>query len=138
MQCIYSSVSKASLQKTGVLLNSAGDFREFSPKKFENGAAGDFQQLEKPAIGGPFCSQRRKFSETRNAWLGREDSNLRMVESKSTALPLGDAPITCLESGGTIAARIPSGNARSIEGVERFQQAGTTIRPESVPGFVSL
>ena len=30
-----------------------------------------------------------------NAWLGREDSNLRMVESKSTALPLGDAPISC-------------------------------------------
>jgi hypothetical protein len=55
MQCIYSSVSKASLQKTGILLNSAGDFREFSPKKFENGATGDFQQLEKPAIGGPFC-----------------------------------------------------------------------------------
>jgi hypothetical protein len=27
-------------------------------------------------------------------WLGREDSNLRMVESKSTALPLGDAPTT--------------------------------------------
>ena len=26
-------------------------------------------------------------------WLGREGSNLRMVESKSTALPLGDAPI---------------------------------------------
>jgi hypothetical protein len=25
-QCIYSSVSKAGLQKTGVLLNSAGDF----------------------------------------------------------------------------------------------------------------
>ena len=34
--------------------------------------------------------------------LGREDSNLRMVESKSTALPLGDAPIGRLESGGTI------------------------------------
>jgi hypothetical protein len=32
------------------------------------------------------------FSELGNAWLGREDSNLRMVESKSTALPLGDAP----------------------------------------------
>jgi hypothetical protein len=32
-QCIYSSVSKASLQKTGVLLNSAGDFWEFSPEK---------------------------------------------------------------------------------------------------------
>src|ERR1700730_6341546 len=25
------------------------------------------------------------------AWLGREDSNLRMAESKSAALPLGDA-----------------------------------------------
>src|ERR1700730_9249563 len=79
MQCFYSSVSKASLQKTGVLLNSAGDFREFSPKKFENGGTGDFQQLEKPAIGGPFCHQRRKFSETRNAWLTREDSNCQMV-----------------------------------------------------------
>jgi hypothetical protein len=79
MQCFYSSVSKASLQKTGVLLNSAGDFREFSPKKFENGAIGDFQQLEKPAIGGPFCQQRKKFSETRTAWLGREDSNLHMA-----------------------------------------------------------
>ncbi len=55
-------------------------------------------------------------------WGGR-DSNLRMVESKSTALPLGDAPIGCLESGGTIAARIPSRQRRSIEGVEPFQQA---------------
>ena len=27
------------------------------------------------------------------AWLGREDSNLRMAESKSAALPLGDAPV---------------------------------------------
>jgi hypothetical protein len=54
MQCIYSSVSKASLQKTGVF---AG--------KVENGATGDFQQSEKPAIGGNFCHERRKFSEDR-------------------------------------------------------------------------
>ena len=27
------------------------------------------------------------------SWLGREDSNLRMAESKSAALPLGYAPI---------------------------------------------
>ena len=26
-------------------------------------------------------------------WLGREDSNLRMAESKSAALPLGYAPV---------------------------------------------
>jgi hypothetical protein len=30
-----------------------------------------------------------------------------MVESKSTALPLGDAPIDCPESGGTGLPRIP-------------------------------
>src|SRR5664279_2072233 len=29
-------------------------------------------------------------------WLGREESNLRMAESKSAALPLGYAPIPCL------------------------------------------
>jgi hypothetical protein len=54
------------------------------------------------------------FKASRNdkkCWLGREDSNLRMVESKSTALPLGDAPIDCRESGGTGLPRIPSGNA---------------------------
>ena len=32
-QCIYSSVSEASLQKTGVFLNSAGDFWEFPAQK---------------------------------------------------------------------------------------------------------
>jgi hypothetical protein len=85
MQCIYSSVSEASLQKTGVLLNSAGDFRELSPKKFENGATRDFQQSEKPAIGGHFCYLRKKFSEPRTAWLEREDSNPEMVNSNPSA-----------------------------------------------------
>jgi site-specific DNA recombinase len=33
-------------------------------------------------------------------WLGREGSNLRMVESKSTALPLGDAPMTFRKAAG--------------------------------------
>ena len=42
-------------------------------------------------------------------WLGREDSNLRMVESKSTALPLGDAPTAVAEFGAGGPARIPSG-----------------------------
>jgi hypothetical protein len=93
MQCIYSSVSEASLQKTGVLLNSAGDFRELSPKKFENGATRDFQQSEKPAIGGHFCYLRKKFSEPRTAWLTWEDSNFHIPLSKnafemSTEFPL--------------------------------------------------
>ena len=51
--------------------------------------------IRKARIWRAFLIERRKFSQTRSAWLGREDSNLRMVESKSTALPLGDAPIAC-------------------------------------------
>jgi site-specific DNA recombinase len=37
------------------------------------------------AAGAPFPAKTE-------IWLGREDSNLRMTESKSVALPLGDAP----------------------------------------------
>src|SRR5215831_15717924 len=39
---------------------------------------------------------------TRAAWLGRQDSNLGMAESKSAALPLGYAPTR----GRTILARM--------------------------------
>jgi hypothetical protein len=39
---MHSSVSKASLRKTGVLLNSAGDFREFSAEKVRTPVSGDF------------------------------------------------------------------------------------------------
>jgi hypothetical protein len=49
--------------------------------------------IRKARIWRAFLIDRKKFSETRNGWLGREDSNLRMGESKSPALPLGDAPI---------------------------------------------
>jgi hypothetical protein len=80
--------------------------RMFSPKSSNM----DFRRLlamRKAPIWRAFFIQRRIFSETRNAWLGREDSNLRMGESKSPALPLGDAPMTGLEGGGTRPARFP-------------------------------
>jgi hypothetical protein len=32
------------------------------------------------------------------AWLGRQDSNLRMTASKAVALPLGDAPSASQEA----------------------------------------
>jgi hypothetical protein len=63
--------------------------------------------LKAPAEPGSLCN----FNGLLVAWLGREDSNLRMVESKSTALPLGDAPIDCPGCGGTSLPRIPSGSA---------------------------
>jgi hypothetical protein len=71
MQCIYSSVSKASFQKTGILLNSAGDFRALSPEKFENGATGDFQQLERPPLAGLSASKEGNSLKT-NAWLATQ------------------------------------------------------------------
>ena len=53
---------------------------------------GDAFTRRKPLTLRPFHENRRKSPQARNAWLGREDSNLRMAESKSAALPLGDAP----------------------------------------------
>src|SRR5690242_17489378 len=43
------------------------------------------------------------FPGTRLIWLGRQDSNLGMAESKSAALPLGYAPLRW-ETGRTIPA----------------------------------
>src|SRR5437868_10855257 len=40
-----------------------------------------------------FIDSTGEYRDTRTGWLGREDSNLRLPESKSGALPLGYAPI---------------------------------------------
>jgi hypothetical protein len=52
--------------------------------------------------------------ETRTDWLGRQDSNLGMAESKSAALPLGYAPTMRLSlrsrGGRTIAAPAQASN----------------------------
>ena len=40
-------------------------------------------------FGGPLANR----GGDKTGWLGREDSNLRMAESKSAALPLGYAPL---------------------------------------------
>ena len=72
---LYSPVSKARLQKTGISQWIAGDFREFSSEKFEHRVSGDSAMLKKPAVGGPFCSVRRIFSDFQTGWLGNLDSN---------------------------------------------------------------
>jgi hypothetical protein len=51
--------------------------------------AGDSDSPETPAPTRRYAMDPAKNCRT---WLGREDSNLRMTESKSVALPLGDAP----------------------------------------------
>ena len=51
--------------------------------------------LEQLVTGGamPAGIARRAVRSFVPNWLGRQDSNLGMAESKSAALPLGDAPI---------------------------------------------
>ena len=49
--------------------------------------------------------------EDRTGWLGREDSNLRMAESKSAALPLGYAPMRHRMAAGRGPGRAAQGGA---------------------------
>jgi hypothetical protein len=77
--------------------------------------------MRKARIWRAFLIQRKKFSETRNAWLGREDSNLRMGESKSPALPLGDAPIDLSEKRRDDSRADSVRQRRSIERTGPFQ-----------------
>ena len=65
-------------------------------------------QRKKPANGGLLGIIPGKNSGDGNGWLGRQDSNLGMAESKSTALPLGYAP-----TRRTIAAPTPPINVRN-------------------------
>ena len=45
-----------------------------------------------PALGAEIAKTFRRLRPG-NVWLGWQDSNLRMPESKSGALPLGDIPM---------------------------------------------
>src|SRR6202048_618059 len=56
-QWVYSRVSRVSLQKTGVFVDSAGDFWEFSTQKVRTSVSRDYWRREKPAFGGPFSSK---------------------------------------------------------------------------------
>jgi hypothetical protein len=108
---VIKPVSANSLSKTGIFAEKAGDFRPFPPSPRQTGGPETKANARKARISGPFSRLLGSLAERRNGWLGREDSNLRMVESKSTALPLGDAPIDCLEYGGTSSRPNSSGHA---------------------------
>ena len=42
---------------------------------------------------GRLCTKKQRCAKRNAVWLGRPDSNRRMEESKSSALPLGDGPV---------------------------------------------
>src|SRR5476651_116048 len=76
---------------------------------------GDFTSFENPPGGG-------------GGWLGRKGSNLRMLESKSSALPLGDAPAGG-EGGPPTRTRIkPAGPARKPAKLPPCQGLGGRLR----------
>src|SRR5579862_2724042 len=66
-----------------------GNNREFW---FESGNSGDWGERENARIYGRSRVFATQNNRDRLGWLGREESNLRMAESKSAALPLGYAP----------------------------------------------
>src|SRR5882757_9767461 len=110
-QWIYSSVSEASLQKTGVFLDSAGDFWEFSTQKVRTSVSRDYWRREKPAFGGPFSSKEgNSLKRGTPGWGGRIRTS---AWGNQNPLPyhLATPQLTCRKNGGTIAARIPSDNA---------------------------
>ena len=99
-QCRSNQVSGRSLRKTGIFAEVGGDFRQLAPEERRIGSRETKPSALKAPISGLISRFLASPARRWNAWLGREDSNLRMVESKSTALPLGDAPISPTEHGG--------------------------------------
>src|SRR6476661_3505201 len=82
-----------------VLRQQINVLRRNSPKRFVFGTF-DRLVLVGPGCLAPSPTPRKLPRRDRNAWLGREDSNLRMAESKSAALPLGYAPTGDEGNGG--------------------------------------
>jgi hypothetical protein len=81
-QWIYSSVSKPSLQKTGVFLDSAGDFRKFLPKKCERRSPETFDDKKSPYLAG--LSRREKEILSKQEWLAGDVVQIAPV---STQIP---------------------------------------------------
>jgi hypothetical protein len=85
-----------------------------------------------------FAPVTAKSHNSGNAWLGREDSNLRMAESKSAALPLGYAPTRrrgCLGLGGK---RADNSSGFSMPQWPKARFCLKTSRRDRRPGAMSV
>ena len=73
--------------KNGNISNLRRRLSAFSPQSCAIWESGDGLQIHKnPQLAGVYAICDLTISSCRTAWLGREDSNLRMVESKSAAI----------------------------------------------------
>jgi len=62
-------------------------------REAEFGTQSQCARIKMPANGGHFRENMPSDLSAQTGWLGREDSNLRMAESKSAALPfVGSSP----------------------------------------------
>ena len=75
-------------------------------REAEFGTQSQCARIKMPANGGHFRENMPSDLSAQTGWLGREDSNLRMAESKSAALPLGYAPPNWLLRRHTAATRV--------------------------------
>ena len=72
---------------------------EITPHPFLEPIEKEYKRLEEKYLKVrtlPQQIQKDAFASVRSEWLGRQDSNLRMLVPKTSALPLGDAPLTRL------------------------------------------
>jgi hypothetical protein len=87
------TVSHEASTKEGAPQCTVIDTDNFSGFKRQPAATHEFRQSMYAAasmVCRPSADDREQLRTV--MWLGREDSNLRMAESKSAALPLGYAP----------------------------------------------
>jgi hypothetical protein len=80
---VIEPVSADSLRETGIFADKARDFRRFPPHVGRTGSPETNPNARKAGISGLFSRLLGSLADRRNAWLGREGSNLRMAESKS-------------------------------------------------------
>ena len=105
MQCRSNLLSAESLLKTGIFADVAGDFRQLTPQNQRIGSLETNPNVRKAAIFGHFSYFLGSVAERRNGWLGREDSNLRKVESKSADVSSAGTMLVHDVRGFTIARR---------------------------------
>src|SRR5215831_7955960 len=93
------------LTKGSIALPRTSDRTTMLAREAEFGTQRQCARIKMPANGGHFRENMPSDLSVQTGWLGREDSNLRMAESKSAALPLGYAPPNWLLRRHTAATR---------------------------------
>jgi hypothetical protein len=73
--------------QTGISADEARDFRQFSPQHRQTWSPETKSNARKAGISGAFSRFLSSPTEHMNGWLGRENSNIDMANSKSDALP---------------------------------------------------